>query len=346
MTSTTQYLGLKPINEKLIFTIVTTFAIIKIMGCSPKSNPESTIKVDPNLEQKANESQQPEPVSQVNLQNYDETVNGIPVMTKYPDTIDVNSTGSGEGVGIFFEFKPQGNALDQAAVHFFFPTGAKTATEVESFAVDDSNGLMANNGWTQVREATPPQDLIYPWVKKIITFSAPQKMMGQILLGETNGQGLRVTLLYPAEMADAYWFSVKPLLDNVEFEANLLPIESSEAVLEEASNSNRAAYQELPLPSDANLVGTDAKQIALNIFGITEPVEGNFQEEVSLEKQSDNRVIVNLTQTGLPDNSVEGTRYRLEFIRDNVQWRLDWVGRQVRCYPERGSQLWSKERCR
>ena len=332
--------------KKLIFTIVTTFVIIKVMGCSPKSIPESTIKEDINLEQKANESQQPEPISQVNLQNYDETANGIPLTTKYPDTIDVITTGSGEGVGVFFEFKPQGNALERAEVHFFFPTGSKTATELESFSIERSNSLMVNNGWTPVREATPPQDLLYPWVKKIITFSAPQEMMGRILLGETNGQGLRVTLLYPAEMADAYWFSVKPLLDNVEFEANLLPIKSNEMALEGASNSTRAVYQELPLPSDANLVGADAKQIALKIFGITEPVEGNFQEEVLLEKQSNNRVLVNLTQTGLPDDSVEGTRYRLEFIRDNAQWRLDWVGRQVRCYPERGSQIWSTEGCR
>lgn len=331
--------------KKLIFTIVTTFVIIKVMGCSPNSTPENRIKADPNLEQKSVESQQPEPTSEVNLRNYDETANGIPVKTKYPDTIEVQSMGSGEGVGVFFEFKPQGNALDRAEIHFFFPTGTRTATEVEAFSLVGSNSLMTNNSWTPVTEATPPQELIYPWVKKIITFSAPQEMMGQIILGETNGQGLRVTLLYPAEMADAYWFSVKPLLDNVDFEANLLPIESNETALERASNSNRAVYQELPLPSDANLVGTDAKEIALNIFGIAEPVEGNFQEEVLLEAQSDNRMIVNLTQTGLPDDSVEGTRYRLEFIRDNAQWRLDWVGRQVRCYPERGSQIWSTEKC-
>lgn len=331
--------------KKLIFTIVVTLLMTKAMGCSLKSTPESTIKADLELKQKAVANQQTELISQVNLQNYDETANGIPLKTKYPNTIEVQGIGSSEGVGVFFQFKPQDNALDRAEVHFFFPTGARTATEVESLSVEGANNLIANNGWTPVREATPPQNLMYSWVKKIITFSAPQKMRGQILFGETNGQGLRVTLLYPAEMADAYWLSAKPLLDNVEFEANLLPIESKEMALEEASNSNRAIYQELPLPSDANLVGTDVKQIALNLFGVAEPVEGNFQEEVLLEEQSDNRAIVNLTQTGLPDDSVEGMRYRLEFMKDNAQWRLDWVGRQIRCYPERGSQIWSTEKC-
>lgn len=332
--------------KKLIITIATAFLITKVMGCSPKSTPESTIKPDSNLEQKAVTSHKTEPISQVNLQNYDEITNGIPVKTKYPNNIDVNSTGSGEGVGIFFEFKPQGNTLDRAEVHFFFPTGARTAAEVEFFALDGPNSLMANNGWSPVAEAKPPQELAYPWIKKIINFSAPQEMMGQILLGETNGQGLRVTLLYPAAMADAYWFSVKPLLDNVEFEANLLPIKSNEVALEGATESNPNDYQELPLPSDANLVGIDPKQVALDLFGIAEPVEGNFQEEVLLETQSDNRVIVNLTQTGLLDDSVEGLRYRLEFVSNNGQWKLDWVGRQVRCYPERGSQTWSTEGCR
>ncbi len=111
-------------------------------------------------------------------------------------------------------------------MHVFLPAGAQTAAEVEQFVVGP-NGFMASNDWTAVQEATPPQKLFYPWVKKVITFSTDKEMMGEILLGETNGQGLRVTLLYPAEMSDAYWPAAKPILENLTFKADLLPISRS-----------------------------------------------------------------------------------------------------------------------
>ena len=79
------------------------------------------------------ESQKLGQIAAENWQNYNETAKGIPLKTQYPTIMEVSSMGSGEGVGVFFNFKPQGNALDLAEVHFFFPTGAKTASEVESY---------------------------------------------------------------------------------------------------------------------------------------------------------------------------------------------------------------------
>ena len=204
---------------------------------------------------------------------------------------------------------------------------------------------MVSNSWTSINQTKLPQNLIYPWVKNIITFAAEKEMMGHILLGETNSQGLRVTLLYPEEMTDDYWLAVKPLLDNVEFDANLLPLKSTEERFSEEIGLGRSVYQELSLPSNSNLVGAEPQQIALDIFGLTEPIEGNFQEHVQLEEQSEKRAIITLTQTGLPDDSVEGTRYRLEFIRDSELWRLDWVGRQVRCYRDSARQAWTTASC-
>ncbi|NJL48996.1 MAG: hypothetical protein HC929_17935 [Leptolyngbyaceae cyanobacterium SM2_5_2] len=49
---------------------------------------------------------------------------------------------------------------------------------------------------------------------------------GHILLGQTNDQTVQVTLLYPAEMANAYWPAAKAILDSLEFEPSLLPINS------------------------------------------------------------------------------------------------------------------------
>jgi hypothetical protein len=332
-------------KEQILTIITTSLLMANLSACNPQKTSEDVNKAESNLNETAVETQPSMQMSQGNLQTYDETANGIPVKAKYPNTMDVLGTGSGEGVGVFFNFKPQGNALDQAEIHFFLPAGAKTATEVETY-VKSPNGLMASNGWTLVKGATPPQELIYPWVKKIITFSTDQEMMGHILLGEINDQGLQVILLYPAEMADAYWPAAKTVLESAEFDSNLLPIKSTDEELSVDNGLGRSVYQQLPLPQDAKLIGVEPKQIAVDLFGISEPVEGNFQEEILLTKQTNTEAIFNLIQTGLPDDSVAGMRYRLEFKREGEKWRLDWAGRQLRCYPNRGSQIWGTENCR
>lgn len=106
---------------------------------------------------------------------------------------------------------------------------------------------------------------------------------------------------------------------------------------------DRADYTEVPVPEGA--VGAEPTEVALAAFGSTEPVEGNFEEEVEVVDQTDDQALVMLTQTGLADDSVNGMRYRLEFVPEGDQWRLDWAGSQVRCQSGRGSQDWSTDLC-
>ena len=108
---------------------------------------------------------------------------------------------------------------------------------------------------------------------------------------------------------------------------------------------DRAAYSEVALPAGEDLVGADPRQVALDVFGSTEPGEGNFAEEVVVVDESANPMLVTLTQTGLADDSVNGMRYRLEFVPEGDQWRLDWAGRQVRCQAGRGAQDWTTDLC-
>ncbi|HIK46733.1 MAG TPA: hypothetical protein IGR64_17940 [Leptolyngbyaceae cyanobacterium M65_K2018_010] len=108
----------------------------------------------------------------------------------------------------------------------------------------------------------------------------------------------------------------------------------------------RSAYSEVALPAADTLVGDDPQQIALATFGMTDPGEGNFAQEVAVVDQSNSQAVVALTQTGLLDDSVAGMRYRLEFVTEGSQWRLDWAGRQVKCQPNRGSQDWTTDLCR
>ena len=103
------------------------------------------------------------------------------------------------------------------------------------------------------------------------------------------------------------------------------------------------------LSDEATLTGTDPKLIAQSVFGSKEPIEGNFQEEVLVETRDTNLVIVTITQLGLPDDSVSGVRYRIEFASKKNSgdslWQMIWAGRQQTCQEGRGSSDWTTENC-
>ncbi|WP_204140771.1 hypothetical protein [Halomicronema sp. CCY15110] len=77
--------------------------------------------------------------------------------------------------------------------------------------------------------------------------------------------------------------------------------------------TEQSAYGEISLPPESQRFGAYPEQIALDAFGMEEPMEGNFSQETQLVEQTSERAIVTLTQTGLLDDSVEGMRYWLEF---------------------------------
>jgi len=110
--------------------------------------------------------------------------------------------------------------------------------------------------------------------------------------------------------------------------------------------TERSAYGEISLPPESQRFGRDLEIIAIDAFGTAEmPTEGNFSQEVTIVEQTTTDAIVTLTQTGLLDDSVEGVRYWLEFDAGENAWEMVWAGRQVRCYPGRGSQDWTTELC-
>lgn len=170
---------------------------------------------------------QTEQTAQATLQTYDETAQGIPVKAQYPNTMTVESTGSSEGVGVFFTFKPQGNAMDEAEVHVFLPANM-ASTDGLMPMITGPNGLIESNGWTLTgSRADGVTEFPYPWFEMVFDISTDQEQSGHILIGQTNGQAVQVTLLYPAEMADAYWPAAKTILDSLEFEPSLLPVTTS-----------------------------------------------------------------------------------------------------------------------
>ncbi|MGJ3250221.1 MAG: hypothetical protein ACFE0J_03660 [Elainellaceae cyanobacterium] len=132
------------------------------------------------------------------------------------------------------------------------------------------------------------------------------------------------------------------------------PVDSPSPSESSASLPERDAYAPIDvsqIPSDAFESMTDPKSIAIALFGVEEPdaVEGNFEQMVSLNETSSDRVIVTLTQLNQADDSVRDVRYRLEFEpvpeSDDAQWQLVWAGRQQRCWQGRGPQEWTTELC-
>jgi hypothetical protein len=156
--------------------------------------------------------------SQGDLQSYDQP--NMPIAAQYPDTMTLDALCSGEGCGYFFRFKPENSELEQAEVHLFLPNQAETADDAE-IGLDI---LLESNNWQTVETITPEIEFEYPWLKKVTPFEADNEMMGYILIGETNDQGIRVTLLYPKGASETFIPVAITVLDNLEFKPENLPI--------------------------------------------------------------------------------------------------------------------------
>ncbi len=138
---------------------------------------------------------------------------------------------------------------------------------------------------------------------------------------------------------------------------NVLPMFSSQEKSSSVSISTtpnslvtfppQSSYDEIDLnqlPSNLQTKGTSPKSLALDAFG-SEEVEGSMKEDVVVHTNSSEQVIVTITQTNLPDDSLNSIRYRIDFKSDGSEWQMEWAGQQFICQPGRGNQNWSKELC-
>ena len=107
----------------------------------------------------------------------------------------------------------------------------------------------------------------------------------------------------------------------------------------------RAAFESIALPQTGTL-GDDPQVLAEEIYGTEDPVEDDYSEEVVTLISLDDEQVVQFSRMELPDDSVRGLRYRLEFVPQGEQWELTWVGQQVTCRPGRGHEDWGTAPCR
>jgi len=122
--------------------------------------------------------------------------------------------------------------------------------------------------------------------------------------------------------------------------------------------SERTAYQELPLIDrwsygieglPNRIDGSDPQAVALGIVPLEAFSDSPESPEIStevLEAQGDRQVIL-VTQQGLADDSIANIRHRIEFAPVGAagHWQVIWVGEQYQCWPNRGHQDWSADRC-
>ncbi len=215
--------------------LIVSFAMLTMTlgwGCGKTEEPAKAQKtaakpqaapVRPEAAKPAAAEQEPGQAGTAKLQIYDEP--GMAIRTEYPGTMQVQGTGSGEGSGFIFTFKPRGNALDKAKVHIFLPRGAATAADQELF-VTGPKGLLENNGWIKEGETADTGKFPSAWVRKVISFSDPnnKEMVGKILLGEASGQAVQVILYYPAGMDKEFLANAELILGKLSFKSDKLPI--------------------------------------------------------------------------------------------------------------------------
>lgn len=111
-----------------------------------------------------------------------------------------------------------------------------------------------------------------------------------------------------------------------------------------AADPGRDAFEAVALP-DGETAGADPQALVHALYASSEPVEGHYSEEAVTLSDTGGAQVVLFTQLGLPDDSVRGTRYRLELLQQSGQWQVIWAGRQVSCWPGRGHEDWGTEPC-
>ncbi|PZV02726.1 MAG: hypothetical protein DCF32_14685 [Leptolyngbya sp.] len=210
----------------VLATIAANLLIVMGAACTPQPSTPQDSDLESEAELSPAENGAPEPAASANLQTFDETANSVPITAQYPNTMEVASSSSDEGLGVFFNFKPQGTALDGARLQVFLPAGGTSTADLIPL-VTGANGLLASNGWTLEEGQSNAALSAYPWVEQVFDFSADRQQAGHVLVGEAAGQAVQVILLYPTAVADDYWPAAKTILDSLNFEPSLLPIEAS-----------------------------------------------------------------------------------------------------------------------
>ncbi|MEM6425866.1 MAG: hypothetical protein AAF728_12000, partial [Cyanobacteria bacterium P01_D01_bin.128] len=145
----------------------------------------------------------------------------IPISTQYPEQLQAEGRLTDEGASLEFTF-PAAIAAS-AKMTFTLPATAVTSIDLERTATEP-DGLLAQNNWQVLEDSALVKRLNYPWIRTVIAFSGEDDLSGAVILGETNGQTVQLVVQYPDAAAQTYWATAMLILDNLEFDAEQLPL--------------------------------------------------------------------------------------------------------------------------
>ena len=82
------------------------------------------------------------------------------------------------------------------------------------------------------------------------------------------------------------------------------------------------------------------------VFGLEEGFLFKTNVSVTSMKSAENQLVVILEESGLPDDSVESIRYRVDYVFDNSRelWQIEWAGRSFKCHRSL-SIVWQSGLC-
>lgn len=96
--------------------------------------------------------------------------------------------------------------------------------------------------------------------------------------------------------------------------------------------------------AQSDRTGTDPLAMAINLANVRPG--GPVDIEVLYDQaELPSEAMVTITREGFLDDSVDGSRYRFDIIKQGEQWTITRAGRQFRCQPGRGQQNWAAAIC-
>ena len=211
----------KSLKRLLLLALVAGIAI----ACQ-LSNPENSDIAGP-VDSAENSSAQPSsaPASENSLSTPTASATyqdpDIPIAAQYPEQLQAEGRLTDEGANLEFTF-PEAIAAS-AKMTFTLPATAVTSIDLERTATEP-DGLLAQNNWQVLEDSALVKRLNYPWIRTVIAFSGEGDLSGAVILGETNGQTVQLVVQYPDAAAQTYWATAMLILDNLEFDAEQLPL--------------------------------------------------------------------------------------------------------------------------
>ncbi|MBW4666427.1 MAG: peptidoglycan-binding protein [Cyanomargarita calcarea GSE-NOS-MK-12-04C] len=91
---------------------------------------------------------------------------------------------------------------------------------------------------------------------------------------------------------------------------------------------------------------TNPKAVAAQLFSnLVEEEEGRRSEDILVTYPTRETALIVYTIIGVPDDSINSIRERIELKRNQNKWEIVWVGQQYKCQSGRGHQDWSGILC-